>query len=604
MRMSQREEQIARLQAERDAYESRLPPLIRDSIERRRERGFDVPYRPIPEAALRVLEAAGPNVTQAQIQWAYDMRNRGEGPAVRSSPPDALAATPRRRDNPMAMPDEMGQLPYDEPLVGSEERVGGAPETEMTEEDMVARERDRIRSANENRTEGAPDVQVYGETPSSYMRDLQSATDMAARSDRRDWVDPGSPEAFGLESDLLQFREGMTDAEYEAAKANIRHRQRLLRGMGPDAGGYTAFNPQQPMYLGTAEDQEEWEAFLRNNPEAQERYDPAAYQANKAAADKAATQKHGEKLRAKYGGDAERAYLNAQQTGEPMDMNMVRTEYERERIAERQDDEMYARQGGDRGRQARERLQEQDARSGRSGALKNDKIIDDGSGESYGSRFAASRARRKSELDERKENYRDRNRLAGNDPRQNLTNAFRLLTPEQQQQAILGGMFQKGSTPLDVQRAQAEAQARINANQALADPMTQQLQSQQLEVQRQQQQAAMLEETERYVSNTWAEPQGIANYANRTAAWLGIPVHDNTMFTEDEQNETVRWVMTRFNVSEEEARRIVGTVASTRTTPQATTAPSGGLPYSGPPPAQPPAPTGGGWRPPAGLPGF
>jgi len=604
MRMSQREEQIARLQAERDAYESRLPPQIRDSIERRRERGFDVPYRPIPEAALRVLEAAGPNVTQAQIQWAYDMRNRGEGPAVRSSPPDALAATPRRRDNPMAMPDEMGQLPYDEPLVGSEERVGGAPETEMTEEDMVARERDRIRSANENRTEGAPDVQVYGETPSSYMRDLQSATDMAARSDRRDWVDPGSPEAFGLESDLLQFREGMTDAEYEAAKANIRHRQRLLRGMGPDAGGYTAFNPQQPMYLGTAEDQEEWEAFLRDNPEAQERYDPAAYQANKAAADKAATQKHGEKLRAKYGGDAERAYLNAQQTGEPMDMNMVRTEYERERIAERQDDEMYARQGGDRGRQARERLQEQDARSGRSGALTNDKIIDDGSGESYGSRFAASRARRKSELDERKENYRDRNRLAGNDPRQNLTNAFRLLTPEQQQQAILGGMFQKGSTPLDVQRAQAEAQARINANQALADPVTQQLQSQQLEVQRQQQQAAMLEETERYVSNTWAEPQGIANYANRTAAWLGIPVHDNTMFTEDEQNETVRWVMTRFNVSEEEARRIVGTVASTRTTPQATTAPSGGLPYSGPPPAQPPAPTGGGWRPPAGLPGF
>ena len=449
MRMSQREEQIARLQAERDAYESRLPPQIRDSIERRRERGFDVPYRPIPEAALRVLEAAGPNVTQAQIQWAYDMRNRGEGPAVRSSPTDAIAATPRRQDNPMAMPDEMGQLPYDEPSVGSEERVGGAPETEMTEEDMVARERDRIRSANENRTEGAPDVQVYGETPSSYMRDLQSATDMAARTDRRDWVDPGSPEAFGLESDLLQFREGMTDAEYEAAKANIRHRQRLLRGMGPDAGGYTAFNPQQPMYLGTAEDQEEWEAFLRNNPEAQERYDPAAYQANKAAADKAAMQKHSAGLRARadeFVGDAAAEYERSQTQGGPVDYSKFRSSAEDMRVRDYDRMSRRARGGGDRSE-----MNEIDARSGSSGALTNDKIIDDGSGETYGSRFAASRARRKSELDERKKNYRDRNRLAGNDPRQNLTNAFRLLTPEQQQQAILGGMFQEGATPLDVQ---------------------------------------------------------------------------------------------------------------------------------------------------------
>ena len=93
MRMSQREEEIARLQAEREAYEARLPPQIRADIEFRRSRGFDVPYRPIPEAQMRVLEAAGPNATQAQIQWAYDMRNRAE----EAAPPSPPSARPQRQ---------------------------------------------------------------------------------------------------------------------------------------------------------------------------------------------------------------------------------------------------------------------------------------------------------------------------------------------------------------------------------------------------------------------------------------------------------------------------------------------------------------------------
>jgi len=458
MRMSQREEQIARLQAERDAYEARLPPQIRADIEFRRSRGFDVPYRPIPEAQMRVLEAAGPNATQAQIQWAYDMRNRAEEDAP-PSPPSArpAAATPGRRDNPMAMPDEMGRLPVGEPAVGPEERVSGAPATEMTEEEMVARERDRIRSAIESSTDGAPAVEVYGETPASYMRDLERGTQLAAQADSQVWLDPNNAEAFGNESDLLQFREGMTDAEYEAAKANIRHRQRLLRGMGPDAGGYTAFNPQQPMYLGTAEDQEEWAAFLRDNPEAQKRYDPAAYQANKAAADKAAAQKHAAMLSEKYSPAAGAAYMRSFETGEPMDSSLVRTDFENSQIKNRKANELQARQGGARGDTARSQLQMQDEASGASGAMQNARIVPDGSGESYGSRFKKRSDSRKAEMARRRDLVAARGQLAGYATPGEVA-ALQMLSPDERQAVISDNLRRRGEAS-----DESPEMARLNA---------------------------------------------------------------------------------------------------------------------------------------------
>ena len=88
--------------------------------------------------------------------------------------------------------------------------------------------------------------------------------------------------------------------------------------------------------------------------------------------------------------------------------------------------------------------------------------------------------RRNQDKEARRKAYTDRNMLAGNDPRQNLVNAYNTLDPEMQQQAMLGMMFKKGATPLDVQQARAMAEARINAHQALSDPLAQQVREQQL----------------------------------------------------------------------------------------------------------------------------
>ena len=89
--------------------------------------------------------------------------------------------------------------------------------------------------------------------------------------------------------------------------------------------------------------------------------------------------------------------------------------------------------------------------------------------------------RRNQDKEARRKAYTDRNMLAGNDPRQNLVNAFNRLGPESQDDAMLGLMFpQRGSTPLDVRRAQAMAQAQLNANEALSDPLAQRMREQRL----------------------------------------------------------------------------------------------------------------------------
>lgn len=578
MRMSQREEEIARLQAERDAYEARLPPQIRADIEFRRSRGFDVPYRPIPEAQMRVLEAAGPNATQAQIQWAYDMRNRAEegGRAAPQPPsrPRAQPSTPGRRDNPMAMPDEMGRLPMDEPSVAPEERVSGAPEDEMTDEEMVAREQERIRSAIESDMEGAPDVTVSGETPASYMRDLERGTQLAAQADSQVWLDPNNAEAFGNESDLLQYRPGMSDAEYEAAKANIRHRQRLLRGMSPDPGGYTEFNPQQPMYLGTAEDQAEWTAFLRDNPEAQRRYDPAAYQASQSAADKAAAQEHAAMLSEKYSPEAGAAYMRSFETGEPMDMSLVRTDFENMQIADRRAKELEARQGGARGNTARSQLQMQDDNSGFSGAMQNQRLVPGGGGESFGSRFERRSAERDAELKARRRAYSARNMLAGNDPRQNLTNAFNLLPPEEQTAAILGAMFPKGATPLDVQRANNEQLAELGKRVALGQGFQAPTAMEQaaLDAQEAQLRLQMFDDVTQHIRKEYSGGRGFLN----------------SELDSQERKAAVDYLMGRYGISQPEAEAIVDSAARQFKQPAGSPSPQA-PPADAPTPPAPPS---------------
>lgn len=174
--------------------------------------------------------------------------------------------------------------------------------------------------------------------------------------------------------------------------------------------------------------------------------------------------------------------------------------------------------------------------------------------------------RRREDKEARRKAYTDRNMLAGNDPRQNLVNAYNTLPPEMQQQAMLGMMFPDGATPLDVQQARAMAEARLSANAAGATNINNPLVAQQVEASQQEKREAMLRDAEAYVTNTWADQQGWSNYLNRLAVGIGIPVHDNTLFTVAEQQATVEYLMQKYNITEQEARAIVDTIAATRTT--------------------------------------
>lgn len=78
--------------------------------------------------------------------------------------------------------------------------------------------------------------------------------------------------------------------------------------------------------------------------------------------------------------------------------------------------------------------------------------------------------RRNADKRSREQAYRDQSMLAGNDPRKNLVNAYNRLSPENQQQAMLGLMFPGGASPLDVDVARAMAEARLNVANTLSSP--------------------------------------------------------------------------------------------------------------------------------------
>lgn len=285
----------------------------------------------------------------------------------------------------------------------------------------------------ESRTDGAPEVDLSDLTPQSYYDSMDRRGRQLENGGPSNPL-PGQP-GWTEDSEILAYEPGMTDAEYAAAKANRMHRERMLRGMGPDPGGYTAFNPQQPMWLGTAEDQAQWSQYLANNPEAQRRYDPASYAANRAAEEQAAANAHAARLEERYGPDAAAAYLESQRTGKPMDMNMVRTGGERKDIEERRYNELSARSGGSSGADARRLLEEQDERSGYSGAMGGARVSGkwavgdgpDGTPEAKYQRFARKTKERQDELDARKLALRNQRMLAGDNPANNMANAYTLM---------------------------------------------------------------------------------------------------------------------------------------------------------------------------------
>lgn len=431
--------------------------------------------------------------------------------------------------------------------------------------------------AAESRTDGAPSEDIEGLTPQAYYDDM---ADMSSYYQQGGASQPSpDSEAWNTEGDLLQYSPGMSDEEYDAAKANRAHRQRMIRGMGGDGGYGAQVHSQQPMDLGTAEQQAEWREWVAEDPSRMQRYDPAAFQAWLSSKRSRESQSHAQRLERTYGPDAAEAYLESQATGGPMDMSLLRTSPEQMRINERRATERAAREEGPAG-PARDWLSAQDGRSGYRGAMggsdasrrhasgpvdaEGNPVNADGTPrtpETMSQRYARRTAERKQELDDRLAAYSSRNMLAGNDPRQNLVNAYNTLDPEMQQQAMLGMMFPQGSTPLDVQRARAEAEARINANQAGAafnNPLVQQ----QAAVAKQQQQADMM---------TWAENHIRSTYGGHTGFFSSV---FNTPFTAAEQENAVNDLLQRYpNITRQQAEAIVSSIAARSRTSSGTSSP-------------------------------
>ena len=315
--------------------------------------------------------------------------------------------------------------------------------------------------APESRVDGAPAADIGSDaplTPQGYTDDLGRAT-RQARDEGMTFQQPGTA-AFETEGDLLQYRPGMSEEDYSAAKANRASELRMIRGSSPDPGGYTAFHPQQSGYLGTAEQQEEWKQFLEENPEAQERYDPAAYEARMAEQRQAEDEQHAKGLQRKYGPQGSlmaEEYLASKREERPVDSSVFRSPMENAKVDERQALERIARgftQGiddrdlallgfGPEDRpaldsivnMARIKLREISEQSGYRGAMggwsgsqrQSSRLNPDGEEETMAKTFARRTGDRQDKLDARRRRVATNAMLAGPNPGRNMTNAFDML---------------------------------------------------------------------------------------------------------------------------------------------------------------------------------
>lgn len=272
--------------------------------------------------------------------------------------------------------------------------------------------------APQSRTDGAPANDIEGLTPQAYMDNIQTRIRQLQDGGASNPL-PGSP-GFDTEGALLSYRPGMDDAEYDAAEANRLHRERMLRGMTGTGDFRDQVHSQQVMDVGTADDIQKWNDYVASSPETKRRYDPAGYEADVAAASNQAAMDHAKGLAQKYGQPVADAYMEANRSGKPMDMAMVRTSAEQKRVGDRQRLEMMAREEGPSG-PARDELRAQDARSGYRGAMGGSEVSGDwaaGSGpdgevEHKAQRFARKTADRAAEEKRRRDLIAARAQLGG-----------------------------------------------------------------------------------------------------------------------------------------------------------------------------------------------
>lgn len=211
----------------RDEYERLLPQQVRQSMARRREGGYDVPFRPVPDHVIDFWRKQGPRLTQAQIQWGYAQRDRAERNGWRPGQP--------ARQRPMTRQEIAAEFPVDprngQPWAPGHEPLGGIENIARRNDDLGARARALIEERDRRLAEDAAPV--------------AQAPDAAAE-----------PAA----------QEGLID-EAQAIENNNAARVRGIR---------EGLHPQQDMNLGGAEEQNRWNEFVGQSVDRMNRYQPGA----------------------------------------------------------------------------------------------------------------------------------------------------------------------------------------------------------------------------------------------------------------------------------------------------------------------------------------
>jgi hypothetical protein len=200
----------------------------------------------------------------------------------------------------------------------------------------------------------------------------------------------------------------------------------------------------------------------------------------------------------------------------------------------------------------------------------------------------ASQGAADDEAIDRKKAWKAQAMLAGGQPTggrggsKAVTNAL-MMMPEDQRNSSLRYMLPGGERAAAVDATNAATAGRMAQSAMTAfltnNPGSGQLnpmQQQQLNNAQSQQQADIMQWAENHVNTNYAEQQGIGNYLNRGAAAIGLPVHDNTQFTVDEQDKAIKALMARYpHLTLAQATQMIDSVGATRTTAPRPKAPAG-----------------------------
>lgn len=421
--------------------------------------------------------------------------------------------------------------------------------------EMAQFTRDAVKNARPN---------MPPETLSEDERDLEAyradaETEASAYRDGFVNPQPGT-EAWDAQGRNMDRSAGMREADVAQ-----RDRQRKYNERAYELMEEGQMNPGQPLDLGTAEDQAAWDNWVRSSPDRMERYDPQGFAERQAAED----EKRYDRIAEQYGPGEAAAVRAAAMNGT---VYLPQDSAARGRLAVRRTNESLARGAGPVADGARQALRDQDTRQAESNKGFRQKSAD-----------AAKKRQAEREADPRYQAWRSQMMLSGGQPtraQKASINALNALPAGERAQALqfiaAGG---RGATPLDVQAANAVQAVRAlqggQLGQGVMNPIQQQIGQNQIEQQNAQQRQEELSWLDDHVTANYADPQGVFNYLTRGAAWLGIPVHDNTEFTVAEQDQAIADLLARYpHLTYEQASQMVASVGRRRTT-EARPAPAG-----------------------------